>query len=46
MAKPNYSHMKKQRDQARKARQNEKRLKKQAKADAAAVVSPDPKVAP
>jgi hypothetical protein len=46
MAKPNYQHMKKQRDLAKKAKQHDKRLKKLARAEAAVVPSPDPKAAP
>jgi hypothetical protein len=46
MAKPNYQHMKKQRDLAKKAKQHDKRLKKLARAEAATAPSPEPKVAP
>jgi len=45
MAKPNYSHMKKQKELARKARKQEKLTRKQARAEppaAAAAIDPKP----
>jgi len=45
MAKPNYQHMKKQKEQARKARQQEKRQRKLARVDGPAATPADPKPA-
>jgi hypothetical protein len=46
MAKPNYQHMKKQKEQARKARQAEKRQRKLARVDTAVETPGEPKPAP